>query len=127
MRTRVPKVRRPAIQAALSAYVERVSSLFPDDVVAIILYGSQARGDARPDSDIDVLVVLRQELPAPRQALADIAWQVQFEHGIVVSDVIRTIEQLERMPTRRFPFYQSVQRDGVVLWRSTSGPMPVFG
>jgi uncharacterized protein len=104
-----------------------VSSLFPDDVVAIILYGSQARGDAKLDSDIDVLVVLRQELPALRQALADIAWQVQFEHGIVVSDVIRTVEQLERMPMRRFPFYQSVQRDGVVLWRSTSGPMPAFG
>ena len=127
MRTRVPKVRRPAVQAALSAYVERVSSLFPDDVIAVILYGSQARGDARPDSDIDVLVVLRQELPALRQALADIAWQVQFQHGIVISDVIRTVEQLEHMPTRRFPFYQSVQRDGVVLWRSTSGPMPVFG
>ncbi|OQA45627.1 MAG: Nucleotidyltransferase domain protein [Chloroflexi bacterium ADurb.Bin325] len=127
MRTHEPRIRRPAVRAALSAYVERVSGLFPDDVAAIILYGSQARGDASGDSDIDVLVVLRRELPALRQALADIAWQVQFEHGVVISDVIRTVEQLERMPTRRFPFYQSVQRDGVVLWRSMSGPMPAFG
>lgn len=127
MRTGKTPVQHPAIQAAIAAYVERVSSLFGGDVVSIILYGSQARGDAGPESDIDVLVVLRRDQPVLRQALMDVAWQVQFEHGVIISDIIRTVEQLERMPVKRFPFYQSVQRDGVLLWRNTSGPMPAFG
>jgi predicted nucleotidyltransferase len=36
--------------------------LYGDRLTQMILYGSQARGDARPDSDIDVLVVLKGEV-----------------------------------------------------------------
>ena len=35
-----------------------LETLYGDRLVRVVLYGSQARGDARPDSDIDVLVVL---------------------------------------------------------------------
>jgi predicted nucleotidyltransferase len=51
--------------------VERVARLYPDDVLSVTLYGSQARGDAQTESDIDVLVVVRRDTPTLRQALAD--------------------------------------------------------
>jgi predicted nucleotidyltransferase len=115
-----------AVQAALTAYVERVAQLYPDEVLSVILYGSQTRGDARAESDIDVLVVVQHDTPALRQALADLAWQVQFEHGVVISDIIRSAEQFERMRARRFPFYQNIEREGILLWKSTSEPTPVY-
>ena len=43
------------ILAELRHYLE---AFYSDRLVQIILYGSQARGDAQPDSDIDVLNVL---------------------------------------------------------------------
>ena len=43
----------------LKSLHEGLTRLLGDHLEAILLYGSQARGDARPDSDIDVLVVLR--------------------------------------------------------------------
>lgn len=115
-----------AAQAALAAYVTRVTALYPTEVLSITLYGSQARGDAKIESDIDVLVVVRRDTPMLRQALADLAWQVQFEHGVVISDIIRDVEQFNRMRANRFPFYQNIEREGILLWKSTSEPTPVY-
>lgn len=125
-RTRQTRSKRAAVQNALAAYVGRVARLFPDQVVSVILYGSQARGDAKARSDIDLLVIIRHDSPALRQALADLAWEVQFEHGVVISDIIRTVEQFNRMRANRFPFYQNIEREGVLLWKSTSEPTPVY-
>ncbi len=46
-----------AILGELRNYLE---NLYGKQLVHIVLFGSQARGDARPDSYIDVLIVLLQ-------------------------------------------------------------------
>lgn len=38
------------------------------DPLAIVLFGSRARGDARPDSDIDVLIIEQSDMPRHRRA-----------------------------------------------------------
>jgi predicted nucleotidyltransferase len=118
--------RRTAVKTALAAYVARATRLYPDEILSITLYGSQARGDAKAESDIDVLVVVRRDTPVLRQALIDLAWQVQFEYGVVISDIIRSVEQFNRMRANRFPLYQNIQREGILLWKSTSEPTPVY-
>jgi len=47
------------LKAILSELHARLSELYGKRLERLVLYGSQARGDAEPDSDIDVLVVLK--------------------------------------------------------------------
>ena len=114
----------PQAQAAIGDYVQRVSTDLADAVVSITLYGSQARGEADAESDIDLFIVVRHDSPVVREALAEIAWQVQFEHGVVISDIIRNTSQLRLMQAHRFPYYQSIERNGILLWKNTSEIMP---
>lgn len=118
--------RRSAASAAIAAYVQRIASDYADEVASVILYGSQARGDAGSESDIDLLIVLRNDSPALRRALADLAWQVQYEHGVVISDIVRTAEQWHEIQARQFPFYQNVAHEGILLWKNASEPTPVY-
>ena len=47
-----------SIDQALAEARQHLARLYGERLRRVILFGSQARGDARPDSDIDVLVVL---------------------------------------------------------------------
>jgi len=117
---------RPEVQAAVVAFVRRVAADYSDKVLSITLYGSQARRDADAESDIDLFIVVQQDTLALRQALADLAWEVQFEHDVVISDVVRSAEQLTQMQAQWFPYYQSVDREGISLWKNTSELMPAY-
>jgi len=125
LRTLLP-ASRPEVRAAIAAYVRRVATDYAGEVLSITLYGSQARGEADAESDIDLFVAVRRASTAVRQALADLAWQIQFEHDVVISDVVRGADQLSRMQAERFPYYQNLEREGILLWKSTSEPTPVY-
>lgn len=61
--------------------------LYGDRLVQVLLYGSQARDDAGPDSDIDLLVVLR-EMVSPWDELRlmdELLWRMSSDHGVTLS------------------------------------------
>ena len=114
------------VQRTLSDYVQQVTTRYPQDLLSITLYGSQARGDAHPESDIDLFLVVQDNNPTLREGFHDLAWQVQFKHDMVISDIIRSQEQAHQMQTQRFPYYQNIEKEGIVLWKKTaSKPTPV--
>lgn len=53
-----------------------------------ILFGSRARGNADPYSDMDVVVVLDSPSEEEKDYVSNCAWEAGFEHGIVVVPVV---------------------------------------
>jgi predicted nucleotidyltransferase len=48
-------------------------------VLDLRVFGSRARGDAAPDSDLDVFIELDGCDPELRQRISEIGWEVGFE------------------------------------------------
>ena len=46
------------MQSLIDQYVEEIKRIYGSHVKQIILYGSYARGDFRPDSDVDIMILV---------------------------------------------------------------------
>ena len=72
----------------LGALKGALNALFGDRLVALKLFGSRARGEGRDDSDIDVLVEVRGVTHEERGAILDLAHDLGFEAGLVISPLV---------------------------------------
>jgi predicted nucleotidyltransferase len=70
---------------AVDEFVIRVLERYKDKIDRIILFGSVARGDAREDSDIDILVIWKGDKVEGWDVLEDIAMDILLEYGQLIS------------------------------------------
>ena len=119
------------VREALAAFQQALLEALPGQIRHIILYGSYARGEAAPDSDVDVMIVVAWEeerLPDgfyrsmygdPRwETIVDIACDVSLEHSIWVSPLV--VGENRYVAHQRWSFFKEVQREGIILWPSSS-------
>ena len=92
-----------------------MASLFPQDQIEAILFGSYARGNAEPGSDIDVLILVdasRQDISARNWQVGDLAAELLLNYGVVVSPIVENRDYFNRN-IDILPFYRNVDREGV--------------
>ena len=78
-----------------------------------IVFGSRARGDAQPDSDLDVLVLVDHITPALRKTISRCAWEVGFEAGVLIQAVVMTREEAEHGPEQSSLLMLAVREEGI--------------
>jgi uncharacterized protein len=101
-RTIAEQLKRQLLEAGVPVRVVRV-------------YGSRARENHSPDSDLDVFLVLERSDIDIERCIEDIAWEVGFAADRIITTVEVTVEQLEDSPLRVSPFYRNVMAEGVLI------------
>ena len=82
----------------------------------LILFGSQARGDANPDSDWDLLVLIDKEKQNLIEDFDKYAYpfcELGLKYNILISPKVYTLKEWEK---RNFtPFYKNVEQDKIEI------------
>lgn len=94
---------------------ESLLQVAPD--ASIILYGSQARGDADMDSDIDILILLpdalgNEEFVKRKIQISGRLYDLSLELGVEISPLILVPKVFNAYAT---PFTENIKREGVAL------------
>ena len=106
----------------VSIMTERIVREF--DPLQIILFGSQARGDAAQDSDIDLLIVFEKLADKDKRKTA-VDIRVALADLPVAKDiVVTTPEELEHHRTRIGSVLRYAQQEGKILWKNWNTAVP---
>lgn len=96
--------------------IHKIQRILRDSGAEVILYGSEARGEAREDSDVDLLILVDKE----KLSYDDITkityplYDLEFTDGITVSPLVYSRKNWENRPFRT-SFYINVMNEGIRL------------
>ncbi|MFB0562180.1 MAG: nucleotidyltransferase domain-containing protein [Candidatus Lokiarchaeia archaeon] len=103
-------------ETALMTFRDKVIRELGGNIESIIVYGSVARGEARKDSDIDVLIVGGDK--DLRSRISKISYDVDYENDFetFITSIYLTKDELKHRVRVGSPFIYEVLRDGVILY-----------
>jgi predicted nucleotidyltransferase len=84
-----------------------------EKIQGIILFGSRARGDFYPDSDYDVIVLVKKKTRKLRDKIHEIAWEVGWTNEVSISTFVYEKKRFEG--DKYEPLFMNVRKEGVPL------------
>ncbi|RME36813.1 MAG: nucleotidyltransferase domain-containing protein [Thermoflexia bacterium] len=100
------------VEEAIAEAVRRIVEILHPQ--RIVLFGSRARGEARPESDIDLLVIARFSEPRYRRAIS--LYGALSDIPIAMDIIVYTPEEAEEWSGVRQAFVTTALREGIVLY-----------
>lgn len=112
----------PALRPILQQLKQDLTALYGDRLSHLTLFGSQARGDSEPESDIDVLVVLHSASDGRAESTVNpgaeikrtgkIVADLSLHHDVVISCFFMDETQYQ---TRNNALLRNIRQEGVLL------------
>ena len=93
----------------------RDSKDLKERIEEIYLFGSRAKGEERPDSDYDLLIIVNQPDKEFREKVYEIVLDVLLETGKLLSLKILSSEEFRKLSRLRTPFIENVLKEGIKI------------
>lgn len=97
----------------LHLFAEKVREHFP--AAEVRLFGSRARDDASPESDMDVCVILDKLDRDARDLISHIAWEVGYDNGVVIATIKYEHNDFVNGRRSASPLAKNILQEGVLV------------
>ena len=105
-----------------SQAVRNLSEEIPD-TISIILFGSEARGKAKPGSDTDILIVVELRTEDLEDRISETCLALTGQHLLALSWHVADLDDLREWEENDSPFWREILRDGIKLSGSSIGSL----
>jgi predicted nucleotidyltransferase len=102
-------------QQAVTEFLELLYKGYPERVMQTALFGSKARGDGRPWSDIDVLVVVDQDDWRLSHAISTLAADVSLKYDVLIGPRVIGQERWQQMEKLHSGLHRNIVAESIAL------------
>ena len=91
--------RKKELESIVDKLVKTYQSVYGDQIVKIVLYGSYARGDYDSESDVDMVALVhgdRRILQEQLKQVWDVSSDLELEFGMILSPTVIPYDEYER-------------------------------
>ena len=103
----------PFLDPVPATFAHEVRRRLGDHLKELRLFGSRARGDARSDSDYDMLVIVDSRSPEVRATILDVEVGLIDRYDALVTSIVRTEEEWRHR--QGSPLARNIEREGRLL------------
>lgn len=97
------------------SFSDDVRKLLRDNLVGQYLFGSTVRGTANADSDIDILIIVKELNYDMRKMISSLASEYSLRYDISISPIMKEVEVWQKNRFYQTLFYKEVEREGILL------------
>ena len=98
----------------ITDFSQSLEKIYGDRLIKLVLYGSQARGDATEDSDIDIMVVLKSPVSPGDEIfyMGEVKNRINLKYNQLIS--VLPISE-EDFAYKNTPLLDNIRREGIIL------------
>ena len=108
-------MRHPQTDKIMNELRDRLIETYSDRLIAMILFGSQARGDATPESDFDVLIVLKDRVKTGKEIehTGYFLSPLCLKYNVVICNLFLSVTRFENEQTM---LMQNITKEGIYFY-----------
>jgi len=105
------------LQTIAQITTETITSQLDNAITDIILFGSAARGEVTPDSDIDLLILTKNQTPHKiRKTLHEIIYPITLASSTPITTIVLSRQEFTTWTKNKLSFTEEIINEGIQLY-----------
>ena len=105
----------PKERELLQKLTEKLRQILSHQIILMIFFGSKARGDFSKESDLDILIVVKNRNSTIRHKIYDTLFSIDPDYEVKISPLIYSLQEYFENERMQSPFIKNLKHEGILL------------